>query len=226
MYNGSNHLIEATRYLPEQLQIWSKIPDEVWLTHAHLGHVDGLGLFGKEVMNSDSLPLNLSPSMQSLFDSNPMWKRLQDDGNLIPQDFANTFEAISIPHRGEHSDTHAFIIRGQNESLLFMPDHDTWQETLQGKSIREWLAHLSIDTALIDGTFWSADELKNRDQSEIPHPPVLETIERLGYRTAEDPRIVFIHLNHTNPLCHDGDERKQLLDMGWEIGEEGMRFNL
>ena len=36
----------------------------------------------------------------------------------------------------------------------------------------------------------------------IPHPPVQETLARLGSRQPGDPRVVFIHLNHTNPL-HD-----------------------
>lgn len=224
--DGINHLIEATRCLQEQLVIWGKQPDEIWLTHAHLGHVDGLGLFGKEVMNVDKLPLNLSQSMHDLFNSVPMWKRLEEDGNLIPQPFSNAIQAISIPHRGEHSDTHAFIIRGDDNSLLFMPDHDTWKETLNGMSIREWLRELNIDIALIDGTFWSMNELVTRNQSEIPHPPVEQTLEMLGERQTSDPRIVFIHLNHTNPLCKDSSEKRKLLSMGWEIGEEGMSFKL
>lgn len=224
--NGENHLIEATRNLTEQMEIWGNSPDEIWLTHAHLGHVDGLGLFGKEVMNSDNLALNMSESMQRLFASTPMWKRLESDGNLIPQNFSNALEAIRIPHRGEHSDTHAFIVRGENKSLLFMPDHDTWKETLVGQTLREWLSELRVDIALIDGTFWSSEELLTRTQSDVPHPPVKETLQMLGQRLPQDPRIVFIHLNHTNPLCKSGKERDYLLSLGWEVGQEGMTFQL
>ena len=50
---GGNHLFEATRHLGQQLRIWgtNKV-DSLFLTHAHFGHVDGLGLFGKETMNA------------------------------------------------------------------------------------------------------------------------------------------------------------------------------
>ena len=55
---GGMHLIEATRALPEQLKIWANAcgldspvrPDSVLLTHAHLGHIEGIGQFGKEAM--------------------------------------------------------------------------------------------------------------------------------------------------------------------------------
>ena len=58
---GGNHLFEASRALGDQLRIWgvNKI-DSLFLTHAHFGHVDGLGLFGKETMNAKGIPLHLS----------------------------------------------------------------------------------------------------------------------------------------------------------------------
>ena len=50
---GGKHLFEATRYLGEQLRIWNvKKINSLFLTHAHFGHVDGLGLFGRETMNA------------------------------------------------------------------------------------------------------------------------------------------------------------------------------
>ena len=46
------HLVEATRALGEQLKLWGHPPlASVLLTHAHFGHVDGLGLFGRETLN-------------------------------------------------------------------------------------------------------------------------------------------------------------------------------
>ena len=49
--DGGKHLFEATRHLGDQLRIWGcNSVDSVFLTHAHIGHVDGLGLFGKETM--------------------------------------------------------------------------------------------------------------------------------------------------------------------------------
>ena len=43
------------------------------LTHAHFGHVDGLGLFGRETLNARGLSLYASPSMLSLIEATPQW---------------------------------------------------------------------------------------------------------------------------------------------------------
>jgi pyrroloquinoline quinone biosynthesis protein B len=139
-------------------------------------------------------------------------------------------EALPIPHRAELSDMHAFVFRGPNRSLLFLPDHDRWEDTLAacGKpSLRAWLADLAVDVALLDGTFWSADELDGRSQQEVPHPPVQETLERLGKRREADPDIVFVHLNHTNPLHDEASlEHQTVTSLGWRVGQQGMSFTL
>lgn len=229
--NGRHHLFEASRHMGEQLRIWgvTKNVDSLFLTHAHFGHVDGLGLFGKEVMNYRNLQLHLSNRMLDLMLNTPTWATLLNDGVFDPQTFSGkislpgvTIEAIEVPHRAEHSDMHAFLIRGA-QSLLFLPDHDTWQETLGDFNLRSWLNHLKVDIALLDGTFYSPDELGHRIQSEVPHPPVYQTIEMLGPRRDGDGDIVFIHLNHTNPLCHDP---VLVTQHGWAVGEEGDVYEL
>ena len=238
--DGKGHLIEASRHLTDQLEIWghNEISD-VWLTHAHLGHVDGLGLFGKETMGKIGLNLHLSASMLNLVHNNPFWKSLLDQKVFKPNQFSNgeiidtesrfAIQAIQIPHRDELSDMHAFLVKGEKKNLLFLPDHDTWEETLkfhEVDTIRAFLAKYSVDIALIDGTFWSSNELSGRFQHEVPHPPVRLTVEMLGERREDDPQILFIHLNHTNPLYLDGEERKFVIDLGWQIGEQGMIFDI
>ena len=125
---------------------------------------------------------------------------------------------------------HAFVVRGPNRSLLFLPDHDTWQETLgrhHEPTIRSWLASLKVDIALIDGTFWSSDELAGRNQDKVPHPPVSITLEMLGSRKEDDPEIYFIHLNHTNPLYDSSSEASAILAAsGWTIAKQGQTFSL
>ena len=228
---GNHHLFEASRYLGEQMRLWNVSSiDSVFLTHAHFGHVDGLGLFGKETMNCRDLPLHVSKIMLDLIHSTPTWSTLISDGVFIPEVFDNkiiqlpgvTVEPLKVPHRSEHSDMHAFLIKAE-KTLLFLPDHDTWQETLQEHDLRAWLNHLEVDIALIDGTFYSADELGHRRQSEVPHPPVEQTLEMLGERREGDGEVVFIHLNHTNPLCKDDT---LVTKLGWKVGKEGMKFLL
>ncbi|MDP6869406.1 MAG: MBL fold metallo-hydrolase [Candidatus Poseidoniaceae archaeon] len=225
--DGGKHLFEATRNLGEQLRLWGVTEvDSVFLTHAHFGHVDGLGLFGKETMGVKGINLYCSKSMSSLIERTPNWSLLLTDGvfNLNSESEVKfpgvSIESLKIPHRSELSDMHAYLLRG-DKTLLFLPDHDTWSETLEGKDIRTWLSDLGVDIALIDGTFMSEDELQNRDQSKIPHPPVKQTLQMLGQRQKGDPEIVFIHLNHTNPLCYDTNPVSSL---GWKVGIEGMRF--
>ena len=226
---GGKHLFEATRHLGDQLRIWGcNSVESVFLTHAHIGHVDGLGLFGKETMAAKGVNLYCSKMMLDLIERTPHWSALLSDGVFIPR-VASVYqlpgvivEAIEVPHRDELSDMHAYLIKAE-KTLLFLPDHDTWQETLRGHDLRAWLNHLEVDIALIDGTFYSADELKHRDQSKVPHPPVEQTLHMLGERREGDGEVIFIHLNHTNPLCRDDTP---VTELGWKVGKEGMSFSL
>ena len=87
--------------------------------------------------------------------------------------------------------------------------------------------HGCASAALIDGTFWNHDELPHRDMSEIPHPTVCESLDRLGKKKNGDVDIRFIHLNHTNPLCNpESDEWNELISSGWSVANEGDSFTL
>ena len=251
--DGSGHLFEATRDLAWQLQLWGKCTgispqiNSLWITHAHHGHIDGLGLFGKTAMDVRDLPLYTSPSFFRLMKNTPHWFEMLRRGVFSSKPFESAKEysplsiqserevgfsvmPLKIPHRDELSDTHAMIIKGPNKTLLFLPDHDTWEETLtlHGQdSIRELLNKYEIDIALIDGTFWSSIELTGRSQAKVPHPPVSQTLEMVGQRMEGDPLIYFIHLNHTNPLHNENSpEYQKVIEMGWNIGFEGMVINL
>ena len=233
--NGTNLLIESTRDLGRQLRmIGNPTIDHLFITHAHLGHVDGLGLFGRETMSARNIQLHCSPSMYSLIERTPAWNQLLLQNVLEFGTFPRVeiddiiVEFIQVPHRAELSDMHAIILRGENKSLLFLPDHDTWDETLDAhscKTIRDFLNKYDIDIALLDGTFWSGGELQGRDMSVVPHPTVEESLDRLGCKESGDAEILFIHLNHTNPLYDTGSEAyNKLKESGWAIGEEGQRF--
>ena len=234
---GMTLLVEATRDLGRQLRlIENPSIDHLLITHAHLGHVDGLGLFGRETMSARNIQLHCSPSMQALVEATPAWNQLLKQNVFEYSAFPRVeiddvaVEFIQVPHRAELSDMHAIIIRGETRSILFLPDHDTWDETLSAyrcNSVREFLEKFDIDVALLDGTFWSGGELKGRDMSVVPHPTVEESLRRLGHRRDGDPEIFFIHLNHTNPLYNsDSDESKQLRESGWSIGFESQEFIL
>ncbi len=235
------HLIDVSRDLNRQLRMLPKKGckvTDVWLTHGHLGHVDGIGLFGREAMGAKGIRIHASDSMMKLIEGTPRWKTMIDDGILIPCPFKGNMKIqtsqslsitpVQVPHRDEWTDTHAFIIRGPSKSILHLPDHDTWKETLEMvgmKTIHEWFHSLEVDTFLIDGTFWSSDELEH--QKNVPHPPVLDTLQRLGMKRDNAMDIRFIHLNHTNPLLNpESKETKHLKDSGWSLVNEGEHFPL
>ena len=235
--NGTTILIEATRDLGRQLITFGESSiDHLFLTHAHLGHVDGLGLFGRETMSARGIPLHSSPSMQNLINSTPAWALLLEQGVFDLTEIGHVeiddvvIESIAIPHRAELSDMHAFVIRGKGHSVLFLPDHDSWDQTLSAhnaSSIREWLDNLDITHALLDGTFWSGDELQGRDMSVVPHPTIQDSLARLGQKQNGDPEIFFTHLNHTNPAHQQGSaEYQNIVQLGWRVSVEGEMFIL
>ena len=235
--NGTTILIEATRDLGRQLITFGESSiNHLFLTHAHLGHVDGLGLFGRETMSARGIPLHSSPSMQNLIRSTPAWALLLEQGVFDLAEIGHVeiddvvIESIAIPHRAELSDMHAFVIRGKEDSVLFLPDHDSWDQTLSAhnaSSIRKWLNDLDITHALLDGTFWSGDELQGRDMSVVPHPTIQDSLARLGQKQNGDPEIFFTHLNHTNPAHQQGSaEYQNIVQLGWRVSVEGEMFIL
>ena len=262
--DGSRHLIEASRHLGEQLAMWrgtwcevcgmdAKLQEPIqslFITHAHSGHIDGLSLFGRETMSARGLKLYVSHSLHTLIEATPHWNlmlkqevfkpHIISSGDMIAPPSPSTVgcgfyvEPLLVPHRAELSDMHAFIIRGPSKSLLFLPDHDTWEETLSAhgvQTIREFLCKFRIDIALLDATFYSRDELgvraSGQDQAEVPHPPVIEQLEALGRRLNSDPEIVFIHMNHTNPLYNQqSQEWQKLRNLGYRVGEQMDKYDL
>jgi pyrroloquinoline quinone biosynthesis protein B len=95
------------------------------------------------------------------------------------------------------------------------------------------LARLSgVSLVVIDGTFWSEDELvrlglSDRRAQQMGHLPIggpdgsLERLRALARRTT----VVYAHLNNSNPvLIEDSPERAAVLAAGCLVGEDGMRF--
>ena len=233
------HLIDVTRNLDRQLRkVGDRKVTDIWLTHGHIGHVDGIGLFGKEVMNVKNVKLHASKSMIELIQDSPKWNKLIEDDILIPTQFNSNqstkvsenleITPIQVPHRDELTDTHAFMIKGPEKSVLYLPDHDSWEETLglvRQDSVTEWFDSLGVGTVFLDGTFWSKNELSR--QNEVPHPPVVDSLERLGNLSGKELEVFFIHFNHTNPLLiPNSNEIKLLLDSGGRIPIEGQQFSL
>jgi len=103
--------------------------------------------------------------------------------------------------------------------------------TLPGRDTgwKKWAE--SSDLVLIDGTFWSDDELQRTGRSkktvrEIGHLP----LSGLGglleqYPKTAKGRKVLVHINNTNPILDEQSaEHRAVLDAGFEIAYDGMEL--
>jgi pyrroloquinoline quinone biosynthesis protein B len=89
------------------------------------------------------------------------------------------------------------------------------------------------DLSLLDGTFWTNDELvcvigSGKTAREMGHMPLSETgglLEQMG--NVRGGRRILIHMNNTNPLLDEESEaNRQASEGGWEIAHDGMEFEL
>jgi pyrroloquinoline quinone biosynthesis protein B len=91
----------------------------------------------------------------------------------------------------------------------------------------------TLDCLLLDGTFWSDDELFRLQGSgptahEMGHIPVdgeEGTMRQLS--GLDKPRRMYIHINNTNPMLNEeGIEYRTVREMGWELAEDGWQMTL
>ena len=82
--------------------------------------------------------------------------------------------------------------------------------------------------ALVDGTFFADGEIPGRSMADIPHPFVAESLERFAsLPPAERAKIVFTHLNHTNPAADPGSpEAAEVRAAGLSVASRGTILEL
>jgi pyrroloquinoline quinone biosynthesis protein B len=111
-------------------------------------------------------------------------------------------------------------------SAVYAPGLGAMEEPL-------WQALSAADCLLIDGTFWTDDEmialgLSRKRAREIGHLPqsgpggMLEWLEKLP-----KARRILIHVNNTNPILdEDSAQRAELERRGIELASDGMEIEL
>lgn len=144
--------------------------NQPWAQLTERGNIEIRELNVDATGSSDELPVRLTPSL--------------------------SFKPVPVPHRAELSDTVAYVVsvrgRGDPSSVatastklgvpipdgisscdktktmrfLYCPDTDCWSDWT--RSIGDWCSE--VDVALLDATFYSKDELKGRDMSEVGGP--------------------------------------------------------
>ena len=237
----TKYLFDATPDIREQLyRLNQDAPDGeyqlagVFLTHAHIGHYAGLMHFGHEASATRDTPVFAMPRMHNFLSNNGPWDQLVryrnvrlhklEDGLEIRLAGGITVAPFLVPHRDEYSETVGFRIQGRTKTAVFIPDIDKWERW--SVDIRALIR--SVDYALLDATFYGHGELPGRDMSKIPHPLVADSMALFDDFTDEEKsRVIFIHMNHTNPLLVDGSpEQAEVERRGFRFAREGMRLEL
>lgn len=216
---GTSYVFDATPDFPAQAErlTGGRLPDGLFLTHAHIGHYTGLMYLGREAANARQFPVYATERMAAFLRSNGPWSQLVGIDNIalrpirydepvtLPDGLRVT--PFQVPHRDEFSDTVGYRLDGPRRSGLFIPDIDRWDKW--DRSIRT-LAD-TVDYLWLDGTFASPREI-NRPIEEIPHPLMSSTRALLnGTRAA----LWFIHVNNSNAEIDQPD-----------VVREGMEFPL
>lgn len=89
---------------------------------------------------------------------------------------------------------------------------------------------LDHDLVMIDGTFWSDDELARRGVGtatarEMAHLPVEQSLAPLAL--SPSPRKLLVHVNNTNPLLLDDSLERSIVEAaGIAVAFDGMELDL
>lgn len=223
-------IVDATPDFPAQIAALGQAAgrggpsiDGVILTHAHIGHYLGLAYLGREVISADRLPVYCTRSMEQFLAANKPWSHLIARHEIEirhirpgePLEFDGvSIEAFLTPHRAEDTDTIMLDIAGPNRNLVYISDADYFD----GSHVQRAKA---AGVALLDGTFYSRDEVTHRDMLEVRHPIMLESMPLFAGAEGE---IYYTHLNHTNALLHP--TRAPDLPDGFGLAADGMSFTL
>ncbi len=240
-------LIDATPDIREQVEIADLLAPPattapgrpplfgaIALTHAHIGHYAGLIQLGREAYGANGQRVFASDRMARFLEGSGPWdlliklKHVQIErfvaDKAVPLNARLSITPIAVPHRDEYSDTYGFVVRGPARSLLWLPDIDKWERW--DRRIEDVIA--TVDLAYVDGSFFDEGELPGRAMSEVPHPFIAESLVRFATLPAKErQKIVFIHLNHTNPAATPGSSADRAIEKaGMRVAKERERHPL
>jgi pyrroloquinoline quinone biosynthesis protein B len=240
--SGDRWLVDATPDFALQLrsldalQAPRTVPDlsGILVTHAHVGHYAGLAQLGREVLGARRVPVFAMPRLRAFLRTNGPWSQLVTLENIAVVELKDGVRValgphlgavpFLVPHRDEFSETVGFRIEGRRRSVAWVPDIDKWERW--STRVEDLIA--SVDVAYLDGTFYANGEIPNRDMAEIPHPFIVETLERLARLPAtERAKVRFVHLNHTNPALDAGSAASTAIEAaGFRVAREMERVGL
>lgn len=134
------------------------------------------------------------------------------------------------PHRNDPHD-------GDNIGVI-IEQISTGKKVFYAPGLGEIEAHVmaamqQADCVLVDGTFWTDDEMsvqhisekRAREIGHLPQSGPGGMIEVLN--TVAETRKILIHINNTNPILDEDSEPRKILDAaGIEVAYDGMEIDL
>ncbi len=222
----------------------------VLLVDGQIDHATGLLLLRER---STPLPLwTTEPVREDLSTGLPLLKVLQHYCGIawhsIPVD-STTFTVPALPDvsitalpvagkPGPYSPYRENPRVGDNVGLIFR-EQATGRQLFYAPGLADITPPVAAamhdsDCVLVDGTFWSDDEMirigvshkRARDLGHLPQSGAGGMIEQLAQLPATCRRIL-IHINNTNPILDEaGAERAQLAAAGIEVAHDGMEIEL
>jgi pyrroloquinoline quinone biosynthesis protein B len=135
------------------------------------------------------------------------------------------------PHRDAPlpGDNVALVIRDRHtrQGAVYAPGLGSMEPAL-------WQAMQEAACVLVDGTFWSDDEMiaqglsrkRGRDMGHLPQSGAEGMLQWLA-KLPPATRRILIHVNNTNPILdEDSPERAELTRCGIEVAWDGMEIDL
>ena len=253
LFNASPDILEQIRAHPA-LQPARAVRDTaiagVVLMDGQIDHATGLFMLRER---GSPLPLWCTdPVVQDLTQGNPVLRvlghycgvarhRIEPDGTpfTVPGVAELGFRAFALQSKAAPYSPHRDApVPGDNIGML-VSDCASGRQVFYAPGLGEITPALfdilcSADAVLVDGTFWTDDEmprlgLSTKTARDIGHLPqsgpggMIEWLDRLPRRT----RRLLIHINNTNPILdEDSPERAQLARHGIEVCEDGMNLEI
>ena len=250
-------LLNASPDVREQLPCLPALPgtsvrhvplEGILLTDAELDHTLGITL----LREARGLQLYLTPAVQAILERDssilpvtrafanitiheltldtavPLCYQNGESSGISAEPIVVAADPPRFASTAEEGHTVGFILRDQSTggSCAFVPGCGALDQPLIDKLE-------AVDLVLFDGTFWSDDELialgiserRARDMDHLPVSGPDGSLPRLAQ--VSGPRIVYTHINNTNPMLLEDSVERGLVDRaGLTVGADGMRFTV
>lgn len=205
-------------------QIKGDYLDGVFISDIHLGDITGLLWLGRSSANYSGISVYGTEDIDDFIMKNDPYRLLVDRDNIELQEVEDgdevelqgaSVEIREVIEHGDYADSLSFMINGEEKKIYYVTDLDKWTNEAVN-AVKE------ADIAIVDGCFWSDDEIDRYE--EVPHPTVQKTMKQFE---DSDTEIYFTNMNHTNPILQkDSEERKEVEENGFQIVKKGMEFEV